>query len=77
MLPRSPRSTGKLADDVSVIQAWINQARNEIEARKVLQRVQALSRVEPLELTISNPPTQNEVTQVLSKLNEVINASRS
>jgi len=76
-IPRTPRVTGNLKDDVSVLQQWLNQLKITFESVKSLPRTEALASVEPLTLTISNPPTQAEVTLVLNKLNQVINAART
>lgn len=78
ILPSPPRlSSASGAENVAAILNWAFQLYQILEAeQQVLSRLNAIAAVDTLTQSISNPPTQAQVTALQTKVNELIAAAQ-
>ena len=74
-----PRLTGDDAGDLRSIHNWQQQLFNDVNnaVNAIEGQLAAIAALGALTQTISNPPTQDEVTAVQTKVNEIIAAATS
>lgn len=71
-----PRQTGNPKKDAGIMQEYVaGLFQGLITEGRILDRVDAISQIETLNQTISNPPTQGEIIALQAKINEIITAA--
>ncbi len=76
IIPSPPRLTGNPANDTQILQDYLTTLWGAlVKTGRVLDRLDSIQDLGTLTLTISNPPTQAQVTQVLNKVNAIITAA--
>ena len=76
VIPNPPRLTGNPKNDPQILQDYFTSLFDALViSGKVLERLDKIAAVGTLSLSISNPPTQAEVTAVKNKMNAIITAA--
>lgn len=75
-ISKPPRLTGNPKEDPQIINEYLFTLVTQMfTSNQILDRLDRIAELSPLNLTISNPPTQAEVQAVADKLDAVIAAS--
>lgn len=76
--PTPPRLTGNTQNDLQAVVSWgYDLYRTLVVEQRLGERLNAIASLEPLALTISDPPTQAEVQAVHDKVNAIIAAAEA
>lgn len=74
--PTPPRLIGDAGADLAAIVEWAWMLyRDLVVQSRLTARLDAIAAVAPLDITVSDPPTQDEVLAVAARLNDIISAA--